>query len=709
MKKAPFGGSASYLAAILLLFSTVLAVLVLPEMNSAESSSRDQPELAKFDSYRELKNFVVEGFERPRISQFGFFSYRVLGGETILLTNKAMVSTGPAGPGSGLIGAPEFAFTASDASSNEHSTTNIQVEGVDEPDIVKNDGEYVYAVTGEKVVIVKAYPPENSRITDNIQVNGDLKNIFVNGERLVGLGRNEGKTFIKIYDISDKKDAILRKNISIDGNYFDSRMIGDYVYVIANRSVRSENVDLPKIYLDNQIERVSAEEIHHFEIPPLSSRFTIIFSVNVKSPEKWSKEVYLTGGTQDLYVSLNNVYVTGRKRINFDLREAVVREVLIPSLPLNTSVKLLYDYNFSNAGWSDLRMSLYNYLDSLDAEERSQFAKNIRERYASLMEKIWKRTEKTIIHRISVEGGDIEYGARGEVPGTVLNQFSMDEYKGHFRVATTTGHIARTFERATAKNHVYVLNKNLEIVGRLEDLAPGERIYSARFIGEKGYLVTFRKVDPLFVLDLEDPENPQFLGKLKIPGYSDYLHPYDENHLIGIGKSTVAAEQGDFAWYQGVKIALFDVSDVNNPKQISKFVIGDRGTESLALRNHKAFLFDKSKNLLAFPVRIAKIDENKYPSGVPPNTRGDFAWQGAYVFKVTSEGFELKGKVSHMEEDTNIPKFDYYSSDSFVKRVHYIENVLYTFSPDKIKMNELKDLKEIGEVDLPNPLSREIR
>ncbi|KXA89042.1 hypothetical protein AKJ57_05915 [candidate division MSBL1 archaeon SCGC-AAA259A05] len=711
--KALFGKSAFYSAAVLLLFSAVLAILVLPEMNSREIQTQDQLELEKFDSYCDLKDFVKEGFERSQTFQFGFLSYRVPGGGILAMTN---MPTGPAKPAvlgsSSVEGKLEATSMTSDVSSNEHSTTNIQVEGVDEPDIVKNDGEYIYAVTGGKVVIVKVYPSENSRVTDNISVNGNLRNIFINGDRLVGLGWNEGRTFIKIYDISDKEDAVLRKDISIDGNYFDSRMIGNHVYVIANRHVRSENLNLPKIYLDNRTERISADEIRHFATPPVSSRFTVVLAINTQTPEEWSRKVYLTEGTQNLYVSLNNIYITGRKKINIDLREEVMNEVLIPSLPPDASMELLYNYNFSNSSvkWSKVRMSLNDYLDSLGEKEQLQFIRKIQDRYASLLEEVKKRMEKTIIHRISIENGNIEYGAQGEVPGTVLNQFSMGEYGGYFRIATTTGHIARTFEGATAKNHVYILDKDLEIVGRLEDLAPGERIYSARFMGEKGYLVTFRKVDPLFVLDLENPEHPQFLGKLKIPGYSDYLHPYDENHLIGIGKSTVAAEQGDFAWYQGVKIALFDVSDLGNPQQISKFVIGDRGTESLALRNHKAFLFTKSKNLLAFPVRIAKIDENEYSSGVPPNARGDFEWQGAYVFKVTSEGFELEGRISHIEENTNFSEFVHYpSNSSFVKRAHYIENVLYTFSPDKIKMNELKDLKEIGEIDLPNSLSSKIR
>ncbi len=120
------------------------------------------------------------------------------------------------------------------------------------------------------------------------------------------------------------------------------------------------------------------------------------------------------------------------------------------------------------------------------------------------------------------------------------------------------------------------MDQNLTIVGRLENLAPGESIYSARFLEDRCYLVTFKKVDPLFVISIEDPTNPRELGKLKIPGYSDYLHTYNEGHIIGIGKNTIEAENGNFAWYQGVKISVFDVRDVFNPKESANYSIGDR-------------------------------------------------------------------------------------------------------------------------------------
>jgi uncharacterized secreted protein with C-terminal beta-propeller domain len=279
----------------------------------------------------------------------------------------------------------------------------------------------------------------------------------------------------------------------------------------------------------------------------------------------------------------------------------------------------------------------------------------------------------------------------------------MDEYNGFFRIATSV-RIATSNLESTS---VHVFNQNLEVVGKLEDLAPGEDLHSARFMGDRCYLVTFKKIDPLFVIDLEDPTNPEVLGKLKIPGYSDYLHPYDEHHIIGVGKETVESENGDWAWYQGVKLSLFDVTNVSQPKEISKIEIGDRGTDTLVLRDHKAFLFSRSKNLLVLPILLAEIDEAKYPPelypyGVPANAYGDFVWQGAYVLNVTlDDGFTVRGGVTHIENSTELMKSGYYFSSPYaVTRALYIDDLLYTISSNRVKVNSLVDLSEVAVVDL---------
>jgi len=590
-------------------------------------------EISRFSSYQELKEFV-----------------------NVNTQDKDMLIT----PGRFWSGSAETEGDAAAPAASDYSTTNIQVAGVDEADIVKTDGEYIYLVSGNKTIIVKAYPPEQAQIVSEIELEGTIIGIFINGDRLVLFEQEmpyyvyyddvpvvkesympyvSPKIFIKVYDVSDRENPQLQRELSANGQYVSSRMIGDYAYVVINEPVYEEadELNLPRLYFGgNETEsgnetEIPATDIYYSDVSDYYYMYTTIIAINTQNDDQEpTYETILLGASSNLYVSLDNIYLT---------------------FPV----------------WGT---------DILGRE-------------------VWD-SQKTSIHRIHIEGDEIEYVASGEVPGMVLNQFSMDEHDGYFRVATTT-------QGETTGNHVYILDIDLNIVGSLENLAPGEMIYAARFMGDRGYLVTFEMIDPLFVIDLSDPYNPTVLGELKITGYSNYLHPYDENHLIGIGKEAVEAEEEGFAWYQGVKISLFDVSDVNNPQEISKYEIGDRGTDSPVLWDHKAFLFDKSRNLMVIPVLEAKVDVTKYPEGVPAWAYGEPVWQGAYVFHVSLDaGIEEKGKITHVENIAD-PEQDYYYyySPFAVERSLYIGDVLYTISQAKIKMNNLENLDYINEVELP--------
>ena len=233
------------------------------------------------------------------------------------------------------------------------------------------------------------------------------------------------------------------------------------------------------------------------------------------------------------------------------------------------------------------------------------------------------------------------------------------------------------------KNNIYVLDLNLNDVGSLEDLALGERIFAARFLGNRAYLVTFRQVDPLFVIDLSNPGDPHVLGQLKIPGFSDYLHPYDESHIIGIGKD-VAVEGR--AVPRGVKLSLFDVSDVKNPVEKAQHIISGEGTQSEALQDHKAFLFSKEKNLLVIPILLTK--------------NWEYTYQGAYVFDLTpKEGFQLKGRITHADGNDKNPYW--YFSPSSIRRTLYIGGTLYTISSGMVKATDLDSMGEVASLDLP--------
>ena len=241
-------------------------------------------------------------------------------------------------------------------------------------------------------------------------------------------------------------------------------------------------------------------------------------------------------------------------------------------------------------------------------------------------------------------------------------------------------------------------------------------MYSSRFIGNKAYLVTYKTIDPLFVIDLSNPSNPEVLGELKIPGYSTYLHPYDENHIIGIGMETEEQVYRDVngrvisttSKIVGMKMALFDVSNVNNPIQLSSTVIGDSRTTSAILTNPKALLFSKEKELIAIPVNNLaqdfEIADNftTYSSLISSYTarQKNYVSEGYIVFNINLEdGFNKKGVITH--ENENYPAY-YYSTKSFSKLLRgvYIDNNLYTVSEDKIKVNDLDTLKLLSELNI---------
>lgn len=567
--------------------------------------------LSSFQSDEELKNFLTINSK----NQEPFWIYGAEDGRILDATGIQAFSEG------------------TEASSvPSHSATNIQVTGVDEVDSVKvDDRGYMYVVSGNAVYILKAYPPTQAEMISNLTFDNMYPiGIFINNDKLAVLGSEYNfpitykrlyvadiKTFVKVYDIEDPHNPSLVRDFTVTGSYFNSRMIGDYVYFVVSKAayLTEDNLILPQIISDRRTTEIAPTEIRYFNGTDDYYQYTIFVAMNMKNTTE--SPVYLTimlGGTCNMYVSLGNIYIT-----------------------------------YGN--WNG----------------------------------------NTTIYRIRVQGNNITCEAKGQVPGHERNQFSMDEYDNYFRIETTT------WTNWSTQTNLYVLDMNLSLVGKLEGLAPGENFHSARFMGNRAYFVTFKKTDPLFVIDLSQPTSPSVLGELHIPGYSDYLHPYDETHLIGVGKHTIEAEEGDFAWYQGIKMSLFDVSNVTNPVQMDNITIGDRGSDSPVLYDHKAFLFDKSRSLLVIPILEAKIDPSEHSGEVPPYIRGEPVWQGACVFDVSLfHGFQQIGNITHLEEGMNI-----YEESYWVKRSLYIEDVLYTISNRKVVLNKLSDMSLILEIELP--------
>lgn len=600
----------------------------------------------------------------------------------------------------------------------DYSTTNVQVANVDEPDYLKNDSKYVYIVSRNTLSIIDAYPAESAKLVLKIALDIEsqyIQNMFLNDDRLVIFynGQSDDEiipqfdfvprrsyspvTHALIIDVSDKENPNILKDYSIDGHFSDARMIGDYAYFVTNSNINYQHPRLPVI-LESSV-KIMTPDAFYFDNIEQFSNFNTLTAIDIFG-DTVNSETFLMGYTGTFYVSEDNFYLTYQQSMPFGFYDNSSRDrffdVVVPLLPndIQDEIKAIQNDSSMNAStkWikiSELMQKSYNEMNKNDKEKLFE---KIREALNEYDVKMQEETRKTIIHKISINKGEIEYVTMGSVPGRLLNQFSMDQSGDRFRVATTTEYYTQ-YQGTVRANAVYVLDEQLNIVGGLDQIAPGESIFSARFIGDRLYLVTFQQIDPFFVIDLST-DTPKILGELKITGFSNYLHPYDEEHIIGIGRDTKEIEEGRVQQL-GIKIALFNVADVNNPKVIDDVIIGDSSTYSEVLNNHKAFFFDKTRGVLSIPISgdAESLNENSSSKMFAPDYN---RWNGFYVFDLnSSDGFNLKGTITHSADDSR-----YYGMGN--ARTFYIDDVLYTASERYLKMNSFNNLEEINLIKLEN-------
>ncbi len=611
-----------------------------------------------------------------------------------------------------------------DSAGSSYSTTNIQVQNVDEPDYIKNDSKYVYIVSQNTLSIVDAYPAESAELILKVALDVKsqyIENMFLNNDRLVifynadkneqiipqydYIPRNTYKpvTHALIIDISDRERPAIIKDYAIDGYFRDARMIDNYVYFVTNSNIDYQDPRFP-IILEGSA-HVMTPDVFYFDSEAEDlSNFNTLTAIDIFG-DSINSESFLVGYSGTFYVSANNFYLTYQKDVSFRFYEDIAQErffnVIVPLLPedLQTTIKEIQDDEDLSTNqalqWAEIAKVMQKIYNELGDGQREALLIRIQRAVEQYDIKVQEETQRVIIQKIAIDKDSIQHVATGSVPGRLLNQFSMDESQDRFRVATTMEYYteSRGVERA---NGVYILDEELNVAGKLEKIAPDESIFSARFIDDRLYLVTFQQIDPFFVIDLAG-DTPKILGELKMPGFSNYLHPYDKEHVIGLGRET-ALDDNDRVRELGIKIALFNVADVNNPKLVDTVIIGDRNrVESSATYDHKAFFFDKSREILSIPIEgDAKYLDNRSSS---KKLAHDYIhWEGFYVFDLDkTDGFSLKGIITHIENDDD-DRYYYYGVGG---RTFYIDDVLYTVTSGHLKMSALdNDLQEINSIKL---------
>ncbi len=598
------------------------------------------------------------------------------------------------------------------SASVSHTDTNVQVAGVDESDRVKvDDSGYIYQlVNNNQVIITKAYPAtelSQSAVIALPQDNFSPTGLYFQKGKLIVIGNTwqdlsppvgfentslsltakmayggwwgymrNTQTRTLVYDVSDQTQPKQIRDVVVDGDYLDSRCVDNYLYFITR--------SYPRYYLAPNM--VST-------IPWFMKSKDILPSI---SDSKAGKTITKTMAIKDV------VYFPDFVEPDY---------VVVASIDLEQPQKEVVTKAYLGAG------------DLVYASHENLYLSASKYNFGADGDSVPQNVMTTQIFKIGIDAGQMNFTAAGEVNGTALNQFSMDEQGDYFRIATTT----RSWFSGTNESYssLFVLNKDMKTVGKIDKLGEGENIYATRFMGNRCYIVTFKLTDPLFAIDLSTPENPVVMGELKIPGYSNYLHPIDETHLIGFGKEAaiyqpekinVDAPSTDTWWwtegsafYQGLKVALFDVADMKNPKQIDSVTIGDRGTDSPILWDHKALYWDAQKHLFGFPVQESHLTQ-PFDSQKPWNY-GQPTYQGAYVYEVIPDkGLSLKAKLSQIP-DGMTPKtetygnysYSYWESDAtnyFIDRILRVEDNLYALSNNQINIYDLNNYKETNKLVL---------
>lgn len=529
--------------------------------------------------------------------------------------------------------------TKGDSESNrggDYSETTAQVEGVKEADVVKTDGKNIYALYGSEIKIYSA-KGKDSKLISTIKLKDaegkySFGEMFLNGSYLTLMqtvyydGTTEFSSVI-IYDIKNPENPIEKYTCRQQGTYSTSRMIGNFIYIITNCNINPYEIErddpatyVPSVICNGKRTTVPAESIYCYDKEIPSARYTVIGAYDITTGEL-SSSCSLLGGTDQVYCSSKNIITANEVYGDEEPDESIKDEV---------------SYNSVN----------------------------------------------TTVSKIAIDSGKLEYKCSGTVGGALENQFFIDEYKDNFRFVTTVEQTTRklTYFANSDKEimsystdscaRLTVLDGNLQEIGRLDNVAEGERVYSVRFMGDIGYFVTFRQTDPLFAVDLKDPKNPTILGQLKIPGFSEYMYPYGDGLLLGFGME--ADEKTGRTSY--LKLSMFNTIDPADLKEQDKTVI-DPFSYSEATYNHKVMLVSVDKNLIGF----SALDN-----------KGNVAY---LLYEYTGDGFAQKAAF---DLETDNKTLVGYTGDYTGVRGMFIDDCFYIANPQALWCFDLGTMEQLA-------------
>ena len=597
---------------------------------------------------------------------------------------------------------------ASAAPPQDVSETNVQVQGVDEADFVKTDAEFLYTLSGDDMVIVAAWPADDMVEVGRVSVQGNPHSLYRYGDEIVVLSYAwralfediaapqdtqdketyeeedyynwhswQPLTLVTVIDASNPASPTVKRAEAFEGNLTSTRRIGPDVYLVQTTYNYIEGLQYwPNVHWDAPLqERVAA--LNRMVIDNLDLIEELTLDDFLPYQYSVSNDGRINSAAAELAADCAHIYLpSAHSGTNLT---TVITMNLDSGLTYGSAVPGNWGAVYASTDALYVAATNWGYYWYWDIEDEAP-------------------SVTSHIHRfdISPTSGRANYVASGTVPGYALNQFSMDEFGGILRVATTEPNWWGWWGGdSESESHVTLLGQSdggLVEVGHVGGLGMGAQIYSVRFVGDRGYVVTFRQVDPLYVLDLRNPFMPKVTGELKIPGFSSYMHPIDENHLLTIGRD--GTDEGQVT---GLSFQIFDVEDPTNPQLVQKTTLGDSwNVWSEAQYDHHAFNYFAARGLLGLPVSGWEYDEDE---------QDKWSSYGRYVsklqlFKVDIDtGITPVGAISHdtlfeqYEGDQECMRYYSYGWEAQVRRSVFMDDFVYTLSNLGVRVHDTRDLK----------------
>lgn len=641
---------------------------------------------------------------------------------------KTFLSQAPTGGGatvSGLMADSNFGL-GSDVVSL--SPADWQSLGFSKPDIIKVDGNYIYALVKNSLHIVSLSPIDDAKIVHTLNFSSRPLEILVNNGKLVVLGRDAEinssalyrtfkrdsvYNFIHIFDIAMPSNPKEIRKISFEGSYLGARLAGNYVYFISanpayfleGEQILPRAIEGGKVINENNCDDSQdclSSDVYYFDSPYRNYTFLSVAAIStINKNEPLSTQNYIVDVNYTYSVSnTGNFYLMRTESLSvYDLEQEIRRDKMVPKLS-SVNQERIKEIEDSPAfvlrsGEKQIKIAAIvdHHIQSLSKDERDELQKQVEESFLSKVKQRSKDIDKTTIYRFNFRAGKMEYQAKGNVQGQIIKKGSLDEKGGNLRLVTTRSHIWSLLFEDNKKyySNVYVLDNKLSILGSLENIATDSEVYSTFFMGDRVYILTSDVLAPMYAVGLADVNSPVILGGIKIPRYV-HVYPADNQgeKFFGLGREELIGLNSQEV--KALRVSLFNFADLKQPKELSSYDIVDSTSDSIAFSDYKALSYFISQNAVSLPLSLS--DET-----------GRLGFVGVAILGIEGENLKLKGQIDHSDNGHPAQNdfwngFSYY--DNTVKRSFIVGNNIFTFSNKYLKINDLNLLTPLKSIRLLN-------